>query len=95
MRISILFFLFFPPLLCCLFFSDLHFTWFVHKNVYFIKNISSDVSREFDEFQVNTHLCKLRCVRTCNVLDYMGEFLLLGVLFLVHYNGKCWYLYLR
>ena len=28
---------------------------------YFIKNISKDVSREFDEFQVNTHHCKLRC----------------------------------
>ena len=23
--------------------------------------IFKDVSREFDEFQVNTHLCKLRC----------------------------------
>ena len=27
--------------------------------------------------------------------EYMGEFLLGGVLFFVHYNGKCWYLYLR
>ena len=27
---------------------------------YFIL-IFKDVSREFDEFQVNTHLCKLRC----------------------------------
>ena len=25
----------------------------------------------------------------------MGEFLLGGVLFFVHYNGKCWYLYFR
>ena len=24
--------------------------------------IFKDVSREFDEFQVNTHLCKLRCL---------------------------------
>ena len=23
--------------------------------------ILEDISREFDEFQVNTHLCKLRC----------------------------------
>ena len=26
-----------------------------------VKIIFKDVSREFDEFQVNTHLCKLRC----------------------------------
>ena len=29
-------------------------------------------------------------VGTCNIL-YGGEFLLGGVLFFVHYNGKCWY----
>ena len=29
--------------------------------VYFVKKKIEDVSREFDEFQVNTHLCKLRC----------------------------------
>ena len=28
---------------------------------YFIKIFFKDVSREFDEFGVNTHLCKLRC----------------------------------
>ena len=27
----------------------------------FYKKYFKDVSREFDEFQVNTHLCKLRC----------------------------------
>ena len=33
-------------------------------------------------------------VGTCNMLDYMGEFSLVGgVLFFVHYNGKCWYFY--
>ena len=26
-----------------------------------------------------------------NLVYYMGEFLLGGVLFFVHYNGKCWY----
>ena len=26
------------------------------------KYFNKDVSREFDEFQVNTHLCKLRCL---------------------------------
>ena len=25
------------------------------------ENYFKEVSREFDEFQVNTHLCKLRC----------------------------------
>ena len=29
------------------------------------------------------------------VIYYMGEFLLGGVLFFVHYNGKCLYLYFR
>ena len=29
--------------------------------VYISKLIFKDVSREFDEFQVSTHLCKLRC----------------------------------
>ena len=29
---------------------------------YFITNLSrTSASREFDEFQVNTHICKLRC----------------------------------
>ena len=28
---------------------------------FFLQLIFKDVSREFDEFQVNTHLCKLRC----------------------------------
>ena len=38
------------------FFSMLMLTWYqVFYNKYF-----KDVSREFDEFQVNTHLCKLR-----------------------------------
>ena len=34
--------------------------FFFSGRIYFINN---DVSREFDEFQVNTrtHLCKLRC----------------------------------
>ena len=27
----------------------------------FYKKYFKDVSREFDEFRVNTHLCKLRC----------------------------------
>ena len=27
----------------------------------FYEKYYKDVSREFDEFQVNTHLCKLRC----------------------------------
>ena len=27
------------------------------------------------------------------VIYYMGEFLSEGVLFFVHYNGKCWYFY--
>ena len=27
------------------------------------------------------------------VIYYIGEFLLEGVLFFVHYNGKCWYFY--
>ena len=27
----------------------------------FHKKYSKDVSREFDEFQVNNHLCKMRC----------------------------------
>ena len=27
----------------------------------FYKKYLKDVSREFDEFRVNTHLCKLRC----------------------------------
>ena len=30
-------------------------------SMYFIKKYFKDVSREFDEFQVNTYLCKLRC----------------------------------
>ena len=34
-------------------------------------------------------------VGTRNIIDYMGEFLLGGVPFFVHYNGKCWYLYFR
>ena len=57
----------------------------------FYKKYFKDVSREFDEFQVNTHLCKLRCWYF--LIYYMGEFLLGGVLFFVHYNGKCWYFY--
>ena len=48
-----------------------------------------DVSREFDEFQVNTHL--LQAALLVLVIYYMGDFLLGGVLFFVHYNGKCWY----
>ena len=60
----------------------------------FYKKYSKDVSREFDEFQVNTHICKLRCWYVL-VIHYMGEFLLGGVLLIVHYNDKCWYFYFR
>ena len=41
-----------------------------------------DVGREFDEFQVNTHLSKLRCWYFG--IYYIGEFYLGGVLFLVY-----------
>ena len=51
----------------------------------YIELIFKDVSREFDEFQVNTHLCKLRCWCTRNICIYMGDILLGGVLFFVHY----------
>ena len=34
----------------------------IYTSVYiFYKKYFKDVSREFDEFQVNTHLCKLLC----------------------------------
>ena len=32
-----------------------------------LKKYFKDVSREFDEFRVNSHICKLRC-GTCNIL---------------------------
>ena len=35
-----------------------------------------DVSREVDEFRVNTHLCKLRCWYLFTY--YVGEFFLIG-----------------
>ena len=31
------------------------------REICILKIIFKDVSREFDEFQVNCHLCKLRC----------------------------------
>ena len=35
---------------------------------YFMKKYFNDVSREFDEFQVNTHLCKLPIIRTALII---------------------------
>ena len=37
--------------------------WFspLRSTAVFYKKYFKDVSREFDEFQVNTQLCKLRC----------------------------------
>ena len=35
--------------------------FFLIIGISIIQIIFKDVSREFDEFQVNTHLCKLRC----------------------------------
>ena len=59
----------------------------------FYRKYFKDVGREFDEFPVNTHLRELRWLVLA--IYYMSEFLLGGVLFFVHYNGKCWYLYFR
>ena len=38
-------------------------------------------------------LLSLQAALLVLVIYYMGEFLLGGVLFFVHYNGKCWYFY--
>ena len=36
--------------------------YIVYTRIYILyRKHFKDVSREFDEFQVNTHLCKLRC----------------------------------
>ena len=40
--------------------------------IYFIKKIK-DVSCEFDELKVNTHLCKLRCWYLQYTTRYVGE----------------------
>ena len=46
---------------------------YVGRCWYFIKRFE-DVSREFDEFRVNTHLCKLRCWYVL-VIHYGSDFL--------------------
>ena len=43
----------------------------------FYQNIFEDVSREFDEFRVNTHL-SLQAALLVPAIYYMGEFLLNG-----------------
>ena len=41
----------------------------IYTSIYiFYKKYFRDVSREFDEFQVNTHLCKLRCWHLYNTI---------------------------
>ena len=54
----------------CLICSESHMSELPHRDVrshhsmagcVILSLIFEDVSREFDEFQVNTHLCKLRC----------------------------------
>ena len=66
-----------------------------------------DVSREFDQFRVNTHLCKLRCWYLSYTM-WVSFLLMGGVVFFclnidyiyilrstylvfLHYNGWCWY----
>ena len=37
----------------------------------FYKKYFMDVSRELDEFRVNTYLCKLRCLYLLRIIYYM------------------------
>ena len=57
--------------------------FFFHQYT-FCKKYFKDVSREFDEFQVN--YSSLQAALLVLVIYYMGEFLLGGVLFFVHYS---------
>ena len=66
--------------------KKVHFSLNKRPNQVFYKKHFKDVSREFDEFQVNIHLCKLRCWHLLVIVYYMSDFLLGGVLFLVHRN---------
>ena len=59
---------------------------FVCTYVAILKIIFKDDSCEFDEFQVNTHLCS--CVVGTRNIVYVGDILLVDVLFFVHNNGK-------
>ena len=70
---------------------------------YFIKIFSKDVSREFDEFRVNTHLCKVRCwylqysTWVFFFFSWEGSYFFvfekIYVSFFLHYSSWCWYFY--
>ena len=56
---------------------EIIYTWYILCKIYF-----KDVSREFDEFRVNTHICKLRCwylkyTMWVNIFNERGSFVLL------------------
>ena len=60
--------------------------------MYFIKNSSRTSAVSSTNFRSIVMFASWLLVL---VIYYVGEFLLGGVLFLVHYNGKCWYFYFR
>ena len=60
--------------------------------IYFITNFQG---RQPWVRRISGQYSSLQAALLVLVIYYMGEFLLGDVLFFVHYNGKCWYLYFR